>query len=213
MNLWALQTSRLSLPWLSDYKVIPPSLSCSNWISLRDLLKLTLANATTPPPHPLPKKYLVEFSKYKLQHMVWERHTWWLCLSCGTDKVNITSGGEGRAHNHVVAQVSAACWASLGARWLPCQQAGPGLIKDVGPNWSCQHLLRSHAAGWRRSSAQRVHESDLEESRNSPFEKHQSDQAASVSDIKWTVHTQRKYCCCATAAICINPVPPSWINH
>lgn len=54
MDPWALQTSRLTpnpcpLPWVSDYKVIPPSLSCSNWISLRDLWKLTLANDTPPP--------------------------------------------------------------------------------------------------------------------------------------------------------------------
>lgn len=58
MDLWALQTSRLNpnpcpLPWVSDYKVIPPSLSCSNWISLRDLWKLTSPNAAQP--HP-PKK-------------------------------------------------------------------------------------------------------------------------------------------------------------
>lgn len=55
MDPWALQTSRLNpnpcpLPWVSDYKVIPPSLSSSNWISLRDLWKLTSANAALLPP-------------------------------------------------------------------------------------------------------------------------------------------------------------------
>lgn len=68
MDLWALQTSRSNpnpcpLPWVSDYKVIPPSLSCSNWISLRDLWKLTSANGAQ-----LSQKLLVEFSKYELQH-------------------------------------------------------------------------------------------------------------------------------------------------
>lgn len=68
MDLWALQTSGPNpnpcpLPWVSDYKVIPPSLSCSNWISLRDLWKLTSANAAL-----LSPKLLIEFSKYKLQH-------------------------------------------------------------------------------------------------------------------------------------------------
>lgn len=63
-------------------------------------------------------------------------------------------------------QVRPACWASLGARWPHCQQAGPGLIKDVEPNWSCQHLLPLHLGGWRQSSAQYAHKrSDLEERR------------------------------------------------
>lgn len=26
-------------------------------------------------------------------------------------------------------------------------------------------------------------------------------------------HSERKYCCCAIVAICINPLPPSWVNH
>lgn len=25
--------------------------------------------------------------------------------------------------------------------------------------------------------------------------------------------SESKYCCCGTAAICINPLPPLWINH
>lgn len=96
--------------------------------------------------------------------------------------------------------------ASLGARWPHCQQARPGLIKDVEPNWSCQHLLPLHLGGWRRSSAQYAHRrSDLEErhdqtlhtkkvngmngdQRNLSASKDVSTMA-SVSDIKWTVHS------------------------
>lgn len=115
-------------------------------------------------------------------------------------------GGWGWARDGVYPQVRPACRASRGARWPRCQQAGPGLIKDVEPNWSCQHLLPLHLGGWRRSSAQYAHRrSDLEErhgqtlhtkkvngmngdQRNLSASKDISTMA-SVSDIKWTVHS------------------------
>lgn len=56
-------------------------------------------------------------------------------------------GDGGRARDSDYPQVRPACWASLGARWPRCQQAGPGLIKDVEPNWSSQHLLPLHLGG------------------------------------------------------------------
>lgn len=92
MDLWALQTSRPNpnpcpLPWVSDYKVIPPSLSCSNWISLRDLWKLTSANAAL-----LSQK--TPRRKYKLQR-VWEKHAQWL-LFFPVSPAESFAAGDGR---------------------------------------------------------------------------------------------------------------------
>lgn len=215
MDLWALQTScpnpnPCPLPWVSDYKVIPPSLSCSNWISLRDLWKLTSANAAL-----LFQKLLIDFSKYKLQHDKAE------CEKSAAHNANInTAGDTGWARDSDYPQVRPACWASLGARWPHCQQAGPGLIKDVKSNWSYQHLLSLHLGGWRQSFAQYAHTgSDLEESHifrdQTPHKKnvngmkgHQRNPGvlkhiltiASVPQMDRTI-SEYKYCCCTT----VNP--------
>lgn len=46
-------------------------------------------------------------------------------------------------------QVRAACRGQPGRQVaLAASRPGPGLIKDVEPNWSCQHLLRLRAGGW-----------------------------------------------------------------
>lgn len=183
-------------------------------------MKMNFSKWPPPQKKQTPKKLFMEFSTHiHISHM-WKMHTWWLCLSGGTAKVNIggtctqLGGGKSWAHNHVYMQVRATCWASLSARWLQCQQAGPGLIKDVGPNRSGQHLLGSHTGGWRRSSTQRAHESDLEESRERPVWKTPK---RSGRFLVWhqmdCTHWERKYCCWTTAAICFYPLPPSWINH
>lgn len=171
MDLWALQTSRLNpnpcpLPWVSDYKVIPASLSCGNWISLRDLWKLTSANAALlpatatllTPPHPPKKNSWQSFqnineSTIRLKKRA--RLDSCICRLKSTSPVGARSwrrqAEPGTASTHRWGRLAGA---SLGARWPRCQQAGPGLIKDVEPNWSCQHLLRLHMGGWRRCSAQ-----------------------------------------------------------
>lgn len=106
MNLWALQTSRLSpnpcpLPWVYDYKVIPPSLSCSNWISLRDLLKLTSANATNAPPPKKKKKNSWNFQNISYSTMMpackKDTHDGFVCLVAqlkSTSPVAVRSWGR-----------------------------------------------------------------------------------------------------------------------
>lgn len=77
----------------------------------------------------------------------------------------LAAGVVGWAQDCDYPQVRPTCCASLGARWPHGRQAGPGLIKDVEPNWSCQHLLPLHLGGWRQGSAQYAHKrNDLEES-------------------------------------------------
>lgn len=166
----------------------------------------------------------MEFSK--LQHNdahMWERLTRWLCLPCGTAKVNITSsrsqlggggGGGGWAHNHVYAQVRAARWASLGARWLQRQQAGPGLIKDVGAQLELPTSARlAHA--WLKAKLRSAcaWEWPWGESKQSVWKTPKRSSRFCVRHQMDCTRSERKYCCCATAAICINPLPPSWINH
>lgn len=143
VDLWALQTSHPNpnlcpLLLVTDYKVIPPSLSCGNWISLRDLWKLP------------PRKLLVEFSKSKLQHGGAESGL--LFLSEGADGSGAQLETEAEARKATTPQVRPACRASLSARWPRCQQAGLGLIKDVEPKWRFQHLLALRPGGWRQSA-------------------------------------------------------------
>ncbi|KAJ4939654.1 hypothetical protein JOQ06_029097 [Pogonophryne albipinna] len=59
----------------------------------------------------------------------------------------LAAGDGGWARDGVYPQVRPPRWASLGARWPHCQQAGPALIKDVEPNWSRQHLLPLNLGG------------------------------------------------------------------
>lgn len=119
-----------------------------------------------------------------------------------------TAGGLGWARDSIYPQVRSACRASLSARWPHCQQAGPGLMKDVEPNWSRQHLLPLHWGSWRQSSAQCAQtRSDLEErhvlsdqtlhkkkvngingNQTNPLGSKDISAMASVSDIKWAVH-------------------------
>lgn len=130
MDLWALQTSRPNpnpcpLPWVPDYKVIPPSLSCSNWICLRDLWKLTSTKAA------VPSKKLLQIQQDTAEGVL----SWFFFVS-PHKKSTETAGDRGRAWDSYYPQVRPAWRASLGARWPRRQQAEPGLIKDVKPNWS-----------------------------------------------------------------------------
>lgn len=147
-------------------------------------------------------------------------HDGFVCLVAQL-KVNITSsrsqlgGGGGWAHNHVYAQVrGAARWASLGARWLQCQQAGPGLIKDVGAQLELPTSARL-AHGWLKAKLRSAcaWEWPWGESKQSVWKTPKRSSRFCVRHQMDCTRSERKYCCCATAAICINPLPPQWINH
>lgn len=155
-------------------------------------------------PHCFPPNSSSSFKIYitARRSRVWERHAqrlcfyWWQVCSHQSQP---TAGDEGWARDSVYPQVRPACWASLGARWPQCQQAGPGLMKDVEPNWSCQHLLLLHFCGWRQSLAQWEDWPWGEACfwrPNTPYKRFNGQSAskeispvASVSNIKQTVHS------------------------
>lgn len=163
----------------------------------------------------------MEFSK--LQHNdahMWERLTRWLCLSCGTAKVNITSsgsqlGGGGRLSPQPRLRAGEGCTlgqpgrqvAAAPAGWARSNQ-GCGAQLELPTSARLAHgwlkaKLRS-ACAWEwpwRESKQSVWKTPKRSSRFCV--RHQMD----------CTRSERKYCCCATAAICINPFPPPWINH
>lgn len=106
-----------------------------------------------PPSSPHPPKKLLNESTIRLKKRTSMDSC--ICRLKSTSPVGVRSwrrqAEPGTASTHRWGRLAGA---SLGARWPRCQQAGPGLIKDVEPNWSCQHLLRLHMGGWRRCSAQ-----------------------------------------------------------
>lgn len=181
MDLWALQTSRLNpnpcpLPWVSDYKVIPASLSCGNWISLRDLWKLTSANAALlpatatllTPPHPPQKKTPDRsFQNINESTIRLKKRTSTDSCICRLKSTSPVRGAQletaGWARDGVYPQVRAAC------RGQPGCQVAPLPAGWARSNQGCGAQLElptsaPPAHGWLKAMlGSASYESDLEE--------------------------------------------------
>lgn len=213
MDSWALQTSRLNpnpcpLPWVSDYKVIPPSLSCSNWISLRDLWKLTSANAALLPPKNSSQSFQNTNHSAIKTSVRKARTVAFVFLVAGLKPASPVAARSWRRRLSPRRRLPTgeACLpgqpgcqvASLPAGWARSNQGCGDQLElptsaPLALGWlKAKALLSTHMRGVTLRSDQTLHMkkvNGMNGDQRNPSAPKDISTMASVSDIKWTVHS------------------------